>query len=923
MTTKEHEHTLNVWMAELLRERGLQARAERIQQRGRRIDVAIRVGRVRVALEAEQGQSNAKRNEAIRDADRRLEQGLADCAIAVCYPEGIGGPEQLQGSRVLWTIRVPRLQNTLIPLEEMPQWSEADLDELASIVRLAPMQLGNPDHVADSLSASLDSAVNRLDENQKRLLAQKLDLPAAKSTRGASRWHRAAKRGLLVVATAVMFHARLDNHVETLKPEYDGRATDPETPFTGDWPPNMARVCADDEDPTAAFLDAWNLILALDYRPIFETGRAALGACPPDPAFTGAIRDTARAALRVVANIAGLRHDLLGRIFHTVLDTARFDGSFYTTTAAATLLSSLAVTEEMCDWSDPAAVAELRIVDPACGTGTLLMASAERIRDLLSPEMRDDEHLARILIEQVLSGYDVNLTATHMAATTLSLLSPSTRFHKMQVGRTFLGVDGEGDAYLGSLEFLEQRPKLMSWPNTAQLVSQVDSGEEMSRVEPSDLVIMNPPFTRDSLRHDQFSREDEEKLKEREKRLFADKPTYMAGGSGAFLFLAEYINKKSDVGTLAVILPLVGATDVSGLGIRKFLASRYHVDTIVTSHDPERIYFSENTSIGEMLLICRRWPDLGKPKPSTHVVNLTINPSTPADAVSVARAIQNGTVETQGYGTVQEWKSDLIAGGDWGAVQFLSPYLCERFLELDNGNLFGSVELGDVAWVGPEGRRIRDAYRRSDLPSVQGRMALWMHDTEVTQSMFARPDTHIVAKPDKTHLADRYWQQKSTLLLTQRARLNTVRLFSVRTDVSVVGSSWVSCRPTVYDESDKTLEKAICAYLNSSVGILAILGNRTNRVPSYPRFSIDDLRKLSVPDFSVIGDSAVWMLALAYDSLAEQPLAPLPQMDSCDTRRALDDLVCAALNIDPELVATIRRHLAAEPSVTGQRFAPL
>ena len=85
MTTKEHEHTLNVWLAELLRARGLQARAERIQSYGRRIDVAIRVGRVRVALEAEQGQSNAKKREAIGDADRRLEQNLADCAIAICY----------------------------------------------------------------------------------------------------------------------------------------------------------------------------------------------------------------------------------------------------------------------------------------------------------------------------------------------------------------------------------------------------------------------------------------------------------------------------------------------------------------------------------------------------------------------------------------------------------------------------------------------------------------------------------------------------------------------------------------------------------------------------------------------------------------------------------------------------------------------
>ena len=136
------------------------------------------------------------------------------------------------------------------------------------------------------------------------------------------------------------------------------------------------------------------------------------------------------------------------------------------------------------------------------------MAAAERIREL-APHTRDEGEASRSLIENVLSGYDVNLTATHMAATTLGLLSPSTRFHNMKIGRAFLGVDDAGDAYLGSLEFLDQNPKLMPWPNAAQTVSQIDSGDEMAQADPADLVIINPPFTRDSLRHDQFSRADE------------------------------------------------------------------------------------------------------------------------------------------------------------------------------------------------------------------------------------------------------------------------------------------------------------------------------------------------------------------------------------------------------------------------------
>ena len=428
----------------------------------------------------------------------------------------------------------------------------------------------------------------------------------------------------------------------------------------------MAQQCANSGNPVGAFDTAWDLILALDYKPIFETGRAALLSCPPDPALSAAVSETAKAALAVVQNIAGLRHDLLGRIFHTVLDTARYDGSFYTTTAAATLLAALAIGEDLCDWNDPEAIARLRITDPACGTGTLLMAAAERIREI-APQAEVDNDLARSLIEQVFSGYDVNLTATHMAATTLGLLSPTTRFRNMKIGRTLLGLDKNGKARLGSLEFLgDGQPMLIPFPNAEPQARQVDSGAEIVRIDPADLVIMNPPFTRDSLRHDQFDADTERKIKSREKELFADRPTYMAGNSGAFLILADYINRAS-AGAIAAVLPLVGATDKSGLNIRRHLGNRYHVETIVTSHDPERRYFSENTEIGEMLLICRRWPSGKKEdKPPTQVVNLARNPATPAEAKPVAWAIQNGTADSQGYGTVQEWPAAKMAAGRLG-----------------------------------------------------------------------------------------------------------------------------------------------------------------------------------------------------------------------------------------------------------------
>ena len=337
--SKEYESTLNVWTAGALAKlHGLDALPERAQPGGRRIDVEVRIGPVKIALEAEQGQSAAKRREAIADADARLVQKNADCAIALCYPDGITGEEQMPDCRMIWTVRAP---NQLTAPADA-RWTEGNLSELAAVVKLAPMQLGDPDLAAAGLSASLDMAVGRLSENQKREIARALDLPQSKRAtrlggRPASRWNHAAKRAMLVIATAMMFHSRLDGYRDELKPRFDNRLPET-TPFADDWPPAMAQQCVRDADPIGAFGGAWDLWLAVDYKPIFATAQSALNGCPQDPAFTAAARETGEAALALTRDISGLRHDLLGRIFHTVLDSARYDGSFYTTTAGGNAL---------------------------------------------------------------------------------------------------------------------------------------------------------------------------------------------------------------------------------------------------------------------------------------------------------------------------------------------------------------------------------------------------------------------------------------------------------------------------------------------------------------------------------------------------------------------------------------------------------
>ena len=660
------EDTLNVELARLLREREeLDARAE-AGAGGKWLDLDVNVDGMHVAIEAKL--DFKKRPQARNAADSRL-KNLRNVAVALCYPKG-ATEASLPGDTLTWQIRTRR--------SDADDWQTGTVAQLAAAVRAAPASIEDVDKVAQILSDGLDAAVQRLKTPARIELAKALDLPRSKE-RGGDGYFTPAKRGMLVVATAMLFHHRLQEHLPPIRP----------AGYDGPWSPSNPALCAAEPDTTVGkFLEAWRGILAVDYRPVFETARVALLALPTTPDIAQAVYALAGEVARIAGLVHGLRHDLLGRIFHRVLDTARYDGSFYTSTPAAVLLAALAIRAEDCDWSDPNAIERLRICDPACGTGTLLMAAAERIRDLRQQAGPIDDEaeqlLALALVENVLWGYDINLTATHMAASTLGMLSPSTKFGRMNVHRTLLGVY-EGTPYLGSLEFLTGQPRLAGWPSISQQVD--DDGEPPEQPPKMDLVIMNPPFTRDSLRHDQFSRNDELALKHREKAIVEtlDDPeaARLSGGANSFLVLAENLSNATSA-TLAVVLPTAIATNPAASGTRKYLAENFHVDAIVSSHDPERINMSENTSISEMLLVCRR-RESGELKPPTQFINLAVNPANAPNAEQLTQQIAGGS----GDFTVQHVPSNRIAEGDWNAVNFLAPSLttaCRRIADEATGH---------------------------------------------------------------------------------------------------------------------------------------------------------------------------------------------------------------------------------------------
>ena len=912
----DNENLLNGELARLLREAGVPADPER-SEGDFRMDVVATVDRTRVVLEAETG--FGKRRQAMREADARLKQGLTKLVFAVCYPDG-ATVDALADATLTWTLRTLAEGTNKAREGDSPEWREGGMRALADAVRQAPSHVSDADKAAQQLSEALDRAVGRLGRETRMALARKLDLPRTKprrparsgdgERRGDDGYVTPAKRGLLVVATAMLFHHRLHGRLTEAPPGWDR-----------EWPPASPGACIEAPAVIQAHRSAWRAILAVDYRPVFDTAITALDALPVDPDREQMLGELATHMGEIAARTVGLRHDILGRVFHRVLDTARYDGSFYTSTAAATLLAGLAIREEDADWADDDSIERLRILDPACGTGTLLMAASERIHSLRQkarsgqPDAVMDALMESALIEKVLWGYDTNLTATHMAASALAMMSPTTEFRNMNIHRTLLGVYG-GQARTGSLEMLDGQLLLADWPSIS---ARVDSYEEAEPPPKMNLVIMNPPFTQQALRHEQFSRSDKQAIKKREKSILDGQPWQAAArlhsSGGMFTVLGTKMLKEGS-GTLAMVLPTVALTSPGNLRLRQFLADAFHVDTIVSSHDPNRIYFSENTAIGEILIVLRELQSTTPTMP-TRVLNLYKNPSTVLEALNLLESIEQKRKDAPF--TIQQVPRDRIEKGNWYAVNFISPYLVENYHSLET-SIKNLCHLSEIANIGGQGRSVPTAYTRSNLPTYSGRRALWDHDTQIITTLFQKTRDYIEPKPAQQKMALGYWRDRSRLLVGDLFRLNTARVSAVWVEEPTIGGMWVACTP---NSGGISSEQALAIWFNSSIGLLARLGGRSNRIPQYPRFAIADIEATPVPDFRALGDGPRDALAAAFGRLKDEPLAPFPMMDDDPVRRAIDEAVTGALGLDPEWVAGIRRELAREPSVTNKRRADL
>ena len=390
------------------------------------------------------------------------------------------------------------------------------------------------------------------------------------------------------------------------------------------------------------------------------------------------------------------------------------------------------------------------------------------------------------------------------------------------------------------------------------------------------------------------------------------------------------------------MLPSTVCTGPSWERTRGLIEREFTLDMVVASHDPERWNFSDSTSLSEVLLIATLRRE-ARPRPDdddrTVFVNLWENPDGVLDAHRAARAVTATTpasieddgaalleVDGRHIGEALSMPTAKLAGRQWSGMQFARADLVRSALSLLDGEVSIPGEqrtaavplcrLDELGAVGPDRRDVWDGFERTD--AVTAYPMVENHDTEKRTRLATEPDKYLAPlaapRPGRNlKTVGQLWPKAGRLLVAERLRLDTARVTAMLSSQPVLSNVWWPVRV-----EDAPAGKALAAWLNSSLGLLALLTQRTSTEGSWVAVKKADLETLPVLDPRRLDPTQVQALSDLFDELAEAEFERLPAMAHDPARAALDAGVSRILGL-PDL-ATLRTLLASEPVVSNRRL---
>ena len=733
-------------------------------------------------------------------------------------------------------------------------------------------------------------------------------------------------------------------------------------------------------------LEDWRRILKVNYWPIFDIARRILEVIPIDTAGPLLDRLVATAG-ELVANYMMRSHDLTGAVFQRLIADRQFLAAYYTHPASAALLVGLAIDKDRTpgngSWSKDSDVKSLRIADFACGTGTLLWAAYRRISQLHEASGGDAEVIHPDMMGTALVGCDVLPAATHLTASMLAGAHPTVKYSGSSIMTVGFGArDGVGFS-LGSLDLLDPQRAFDIVAITARAVEGMGETEReaWSALPHSsfDVVIMNPPFTRDTghegskigVPNPMFAafgskKEEQREMSKAARRLLQGTSAHgNAGEASAFLVLAD--RKLKNAGRLALVMPLSLMSGEAWEDSRRLLRKSYGdliLITIAGAKDSD-MAFSADTGMGECLVLGRKTKN--ESRRATFVV-LYERPSATVTGLSAAvqiqklkkkglRRLEDGPVggsplhfgdDTIGYAM----DAPLPEQGRWNLARIRDGSLAQAAYHLAVGSaiwLPGMAErnaipvpistVSDIGQVGPyhmdingdmPDGRIRGPFRIQTIESgvAPTYPVLWAHHAERERCMQFEADCEGIVRQGRDSTEDRLVQEKASTIWATASHCHFNRDFRFNSQSTAVqftsrktigGRAWPCI---ILKDADQ--ERALTLWGNSSLGLLLHWWHVNKQQAGRGSIGVSALASLAVLDVTSLPEEALARAVAIFDEVKHKELRPINEIARDPIRAEIDTrMATEVLGLPPELaapdgpLALLRQKLALEPSITG------
>ncbi len=662
--------------------------------------------------------------------------------------------------------------------------------------------------------------------------------------------------------------------------------------------------------------------------------------------LTRALWGICTVAERIAYTYAEMGTDHAGKLFNKYMGNQQSDGAFFTRAPAASIAARLSLDAVGdVDWSDQNVWRQYKVADLACGSGTLLTAMLTEMKRRAGVQGAKDNELAdlhKLGVEDTIKGLDVNPISLQLAASQLLTSTDNIKFRRMGLHRMPYGpLEGDSTRVAaGSLELLLQN-KIVNrkdlglddeklalqniWTGGLENIERVVEGVKGTRV-----VVINPPYSNRVEMGKKFTKPVQQQLRERvdaQNRILEQADPGLAKMTDKntirplFTGLVDHLLPR-DVGVFTMINPTVALTAHSGDNERKMLADRYHIHTILTSHQPGNINLSENTGINESVIVMRRHSGLGQ-KPPTRFIQLDKFPKNEREVgdlhALLGKKIGGGEIG-EGWGGVSYQDADRMCAGDWAYGVWREPELAEAAYRLANhASLYSIGESGLSAWA--TGQMLSDSYEpitsgsaRDTFPVLKSKGG--KDGGPGQKTIQAIPDAHYTWKQNKSEcpeLLDKrrtapILDKSSWLLITAGQDTSSARVTAVASDMKYVGQGW---RPITGISQKQAL--ALAVFLNSTPGRLQILRHPGKKL-NFPSYTAAIAEKLRIPD---IKDSRIMEILADCWERTKDMIIPQYREGECEVRKLWDEAVAEAMGWDAEILARLRNLLHREPHVRG------